>query len=191
MATKGILGHHLADERVEHILFGSPHTSLPSILSPHDALLYTTDQKARLSLLTAQPNPKDWDDLGCKTTSHFDSLFSSPSQASHVASSTAKTPQSQTPVRVHSKHKPPPAAPVPPQAANVPRLRIRKDLDMSPERIRDPRSRGEERRAPMNSYPPGAGAFAPMPGTVARRDTYPRFSGVSPPAPSIPSIHWP
>lgn len=60
---------------------------------------------------------------------------------------------------------------------------------MSPERSRDPRSRGDERRGPINSYPPGV--FAPLPGALARRDTFPRFSGVPPPAPSIPSIHWP
>jgi hypothetical protein len=190
MGSQGILGHYLSDERIEHILLGAPHTSLPSILSPHDALLYTTDQKARLSLLTTQPNPKDWDDFGYKTTSHFDALFASLPLPSSAPSSRAKSPHSQPPLRTHSKHKNPPAAPVPPQAANVPRLRIRKELEMSPERNRgDSRMRGE--RGLVNSYPPGVGGFMPMQGALTRRDTYPRFARVPPPAPSLPSINWP
>ena len=53
-----------------------------------------------------------------------------------------------------------------------------------------------ERRGPVNSYPPGVpsgGPFSPMHahGVLARRDTFPRYGGVPPPAPSIPSIHWP
>lgn len=183
----GVLGHYLTDERIEHILLGSPHTSIPPILSPHDTLLYTADQKSRLTLLTTNPNPKDWSDFGYKTTSHFDSLFASPqsiAQSSAAPSSSSKAPSTQAPLRTHSKHKlPPPTAPAPPQAANVPRLRIRQDMD--------PRQRG-----PVSSYPPGAGAqppvqFAPAQGTLARRDTFPRYSGIPPPAPSIPSIHWP
>jgi hypothetical protein len=187
----GVLGHYLTDERIEHILLGSPHTSIPPILSPHDSHLYTTDQKSRLTLLTTQPNPKDWSDFGYKTTAHFDSLFvslASLTQSTTSGPSTAKTPSTQAPLRTHSKHKPPPVAPVPPQAANVPRLRIRQDMAMA-----DPR-RGDERRGPVNSYPPGAanpGPFAPIQGALAMRDTFPRYSGVPPPSQSIPSIHWP
>lgn len=191
-ALQGILGHYLSDERVEHILLGVPHTSLPSILSPHDNLLYTSDQKARFALLTAKPNPKDWDDLGYTTTSHFDAFFGAPPQASSAASSAPKTPHSQMPVRVHSKHKTPPAAPVPPQAANVPRLRIRQESDRSPERSRgEARPKGNERRVHLNSYPPVPSGFLQMPGTMARRDTFPRFSSAPPPAPSLPSIYYP
>jgi len=182
----GILGHHLSDDRVEHIILGSPHTSLPTILAPHDALLYTSDQKSRLSLLTVQPNPKDWADLGYTITSHFDSFFYPALPASSAASSNKQ-------VKVHSKSKPPPAAPVPPQAANVPRLRIRREVETSPEWRRD--EMRAEPRGMGGSYPPSAGGYMPIQSALSRRDTFPRYTAPPPPAapsaPPVPSLHWP
>jgi hypothetical protein len=109
----GVLGYYLPDERCEHILLAVPYASIDPILSDHGSLC-SPDNPDRITIIpppfTSTRTRKSYDSLSYPTTSIFDSLFAEPPH-----------PQ----VRKKHTRSPPPSAPVPPPAANVPKLRIR------------------------------------------------------------------
>jgi hypothetical protein len=139
----GVLDYHLSDERCEHIILAVPYTSIDSILSDQ-ASLSSPSNPDRIAIIpqrfTSTRLRKSYDTLAYPTTSIFHSLFTDPPHH-----------------KVRKKHtrSPPPVAPAPPPAANVPKLRIRGGLAKLRDRSVSPPRPGPLLRAP--SPPPAFG----------------------------------
>jgi hypothetical protein len=119
----GVLGYYLSDERCEHIILAVPYASIDPILSDH-ASESSPSSPDRITIIpqrfTSTRLRKSYGSLSYQTTAIFESLFTEPPHP-----------------KVRKKHtrSPPPTAPVPPPAANVPKVRIKsgqaKGLDCS------------------------------------------------------------
>ena len=149
--TTGVLGYYLPDERCEHIVLAVPYASIDAILSDQ-ASSSSPNGPDRITVIpqrfTSTRLRKSYDSLAYPTTSIFNNLFAEPPNP-----------------KVRKKHtrSPPPTVPVPPPAANVPKLRIRGGLAKIRDRSVSPPRPGPLLRAPsppMGYGHPGAGSPA-------------------------------
>lgn len=140
----GVLAYYLPDDRCEHVILAVPYASIDPILS-NQAISSSPSNPDRITIIpqrfTTTRQRKSYDSLAYPTTNLFHSLFTEPPNP-----------------KVRRKHtrSPPPTAPVPPPAANVPKLRIRGGLAKLRDRSASPPRPGPLLRAP--SPPPAFGA---------------------------------